>query len=94
MKRYDGMCGFLCEWKCAWFTKPGLLVSRHLDRKPKVGQFDGGTFSLACQEKILWLEISVNDAVLVAVVDRLKDLLDAVRGIRFTVEFSSYDIFK
>ena len=33
-------------------------------------------------------------AILVAVIDRLQDLLDTVRGICFRVEFSGNNVFK
>ena len=36
----------------------------------------------------------MDDAVEVAVVDRLEDLLDTVRRICLTVEFARHDIFK
>jgi hypothetical protein len=40
------------------------------------------------------LEIPVNDAVLVTMVNTLQNLLDAVRRICFAVEFASNDILE
>lgn len=40
------------------------------------------------------LEIPVNDAVLVTMVDALQNLLDAVRRIRFAVEFAGNDVLE
>ena len=36
----------------------------------------------------------MHDTVGMAVVDRLQDLLDAVRGVGFRVELSGHDVFK
>ena len=43
---------------------------------------------------IWYLEVPVHDTVGMAVVDRLQDLLDAVRGVSFRVELSSHNVFK
>ena len=40
------------------------------------------------------LEVPVDDTVGMAVVHRLQDLLDAVRGIGFRVELSGHDVLK
>ncbi len=40
------------------------------------------------------LEIPVNDAVLVTMVDALQNLLDAVRRIGFAVEFAGNDVLE
>ena len=40
------------------------------------------------------LKISVDDAVRVAVVDALEDLLDAVRGVGFAVELAGHDVLE
>ena len=41
-----------------------------------------------------YLEVPVDDTVLVAVIDRLQDLLDTVRGICFRVELSGNNVFE
>ena len=36
----------------------------------------------------------MNHSVLVAVIDALKDLLDAMRGVRFAVKLSGHNVFE
>ena len=43
---------------------------------------------------VAYLEVPVHDTIGMAVVDRLQDLLDAVRGVGFRVELSGHDVFK
>ena len=43
---------------------------------------------------IWYLEVPVHDTVGMAVVDRLQDLLDAVRGVGFRVELPGHNVFK
>ncbi len=40
------------------------------------------------------LEVPVNDAILVAVVHALQDLLDAVRGVGLGVELAGHDVLE
>lgn len=41
-----------------------------------------------------YLEIPVNDTILMAMIDTLQDLLDAMRRVRFTVELPGDDVFE
>ena len=42
----------------------------------------------------VYLEIPVDNSILMAMIDTLQDLLDAMRCVRFTVELPSDDIFE
>lgn len=76
------------------FTKPSLLFSLDFDGQAEVGQLDGGPLLLGREQQVFRLQVSVDDAVHVAVVDTLQDLLDAVRRVRLGVELARDDVLK
>lgn len=65
-----------------------------LDRRIDTNVYHRDRRLLATTTLCVYLEISVNDSVLMAVVDALQDLLDAVRRIGFAVEFTGDNIFE
>ena len=75
-------------------SEPRLLIPLHLNRQPKVGQLDGGAFRLRRQQQVLRLEVAMHHAVRVTMVHRLQDLLDAMGGVRFRVEFARHDVLE
>lgn len=64
----------------------GKLENESLTEKRRVLIARGGAMT--------HLEIPVNDAVLVAVIDALQDLLDAVRRVRLAVELARHDVLE
>ena len=76
------------------FTKPSLLFSLDFDGQAEVSQLDGGALLLRREQEIFRLQVSVDDAVHVAVVDALQDLLDAVRCVGLRVELARDDVLE
>ena len=70
-----------------------LLIWRKYLRGPKVDNLHN-IIVLRVQKDVFWLEVSVDDLLVVAVADRGEDLLDDLGGVHLTEMLLDYDLVK
>lgn len=65
----------------------GQLIRTHESRETKVRDLDNGGLLLSFVKKVLWLKISVNDAIIMAVPDCINNRLNCVSSLFFRIVF-------
>ena len=75
-------------------SEPGEFVFLHLDRQAEVSQLHGSTFDLARQQQVLGLQVAMHNPFLVAVMNTVQYLLNAVACVRLAVVLASDNILE